>query len=140
MGQGSLPAFPLHTMTLIPMNITKAALMVCSASAASVGALLILASSPAHAQGSGLCPGLSGQARTRCLQEENRRAARAAAEANRRAANWDATLRGMCAGNAIGSSVGPKAGGVAGVVLGKVVYSGAQALTYKAMGQSNPCK
>jgi hypothetical protein len=60
-----------------------------------------------------------------------------AAEANRRAAGWDATVSGMCAGNAIGSSVGPKAGGVAGVVLAKVVYSGAQALTYKAMGQSN---
>jgi len=122
------------------MKILTLALMISSATAAPLGALSIFATSPVHAQGSGLCPGLSGQARTRCLEEENRRAARAAAEANRRAAGWDATLRGMCAGNQFGSSLAPKAGGMAGVVMGKVVYSGAQALAYKAMGQSNPCK
>ena len=114
--------------------------MISSATATSLGALLIFSCSPAHAQGSGLCPGLSGQTRTRCLQEDNRRAAHFAAAANSWAAGWDATLRRMCAANRLGSSLAPKAGGVPGVVLGKVVYSDAQALTYKAMGQSNACK
>ena len=135
-----MPALPLHTMTLLPMKIAKVTLIISSVAAVPLGAMLVFTTSTAHAQGSGLCPGLTGHARTRCLQEENRRASRASAEANRRAADWNATLNGMCTGNKLGSSLAPQTGGVVGSVLGKAVYHGSQAMTYKAMGQSNPCK
>jgi hypothetical protein len=101
----------------------------------SLAALVLAPVIEVNAQGSGLCPGLSGNARHQCLQAENRRAAQTAAAANRKAQNWDAIMKGACMGNSVGGAI------ISGQskFLGKAVYSSAQSITYRAMGRENPC-
>lgn len=94
-------------------------------------------SSAAYAQGSGLCPGLSGNARTQCLERERAKAQQQVQNANATNRRLDTGIKVVCtmrkggdlagAGAAVGGgSVGQQAAGAwaAGRTAGSVLTNG----------------
>ena len=83
--------------------------------------LMLLVSEEVFAQGSGLCPGLAGSARTRCLQNERARSQARADADNQNLARLNRRQETACAVAGYGREAATAAGGVAGTTAGHPV-------------------
>lgn len=90
-----------------------------------------------------LCPGLTGQARTSCLQAEAARARENVARANANNARLDVARGVVCTerqvGGALATGVGRAEGGIAGGVAANGAYRAGTATMDRALGNPRAC-
>lgn len=112
------------------------------AAAAAAGALATIPVSSV-AQGSGLCPGLRGQARTDCLVAERDRGRRATERVERRNRNLDTARDTTCVvrdfGRHLATGAGYAKGGAAGAAGGNAAYRAGTGAVDRALNNPHPC-
>lgn len=104
-----------------------------------LGGLGLIALSPAKAANPAVCPGLKGQARTACLEDENRRTNAIARRDSRRARILESAHKGGCTAEGYGRATTAAAGatfGVGGAVGSVAAYDGGRYIGKKVAGES----
>ena len=90
---------------------------------------------PVNAAGSGLCPGLKGQARKDCLLAERDRGQKELDVINRRNRKIDQLRGAVCIADSAAAAASARAAGFAG----KIVYKGTRAAADAISGGASRC-
>lgn len=108
-----------------------------------VAAAMLVLISDGSAMAQALCPGLTGQARTNCLQAQAARDRENVARANARNSRLDVARGVVCTerqvGGALAGGVGAAEGGAAGWAAGRAVYGAGTAAADRAVGNPSAC-